>query len=114
MLAWVAHNTDDDGDSHYVVFADTRGDAKQAGHAAVSSDWPCDWTSVRVKRAPEWDGREKNPPTRAELFKSGWTFQCSSCEAHVDVDVEAPGGWDDEGDEPVCTTCATRAKEKRA
>ena len=73
MKAWYLEIKDGD-DGRYVVFADTRNDARAQ---ADSNDMMYDrWIDIQATRAPQWDGKENLPKRELdkELWRDGWTW----------------------------------------
>lgn len=94
-----------------IRFADTASKARaDASHTEEFHD--LDYVDIRAVRAPEFDGREENPPELRELVEEhGWWTRCSTCECRIDSDgahphgaSEVPAVWD--GEYPYCANCA--------
>ena len=78
-----------------IRFGDTAGKAKaKALHTDEFHD--ADLISLRATRAPEFDGRENNPPTLKELVEEfGWYTTCTDCEIKIDRSANPTDGWDE-------------------
>jgi hypothetical protein len=98
------------GDIAEIVFAETANRARSlsANRGVFDGHEYCD---LSAHRAPEFDGREANPPTLEELItKHGWQMECS-CGAIASA-----------SDEPVfrndqvvrCNSCASRCENCKA
>lgn len=94
----------DDGDHSAIVYAPTRGQARQRGAGSLDAEF----LDVSARRAPEFDDLAPAGPSDAQLFQSGWWFECNCGR----MAFQADGGEIING-EIVCETCveATRATQ---
>ncbi len=93
--AWLVEDPSSDEGEMVVVHAQTRGVAKKIGLAELNEHGYTEWTSLRVTRAPEFDGIYGDEMTRAQLA-AGWYHGCYTCREHVRSEV-VPGEVYDEG-----------------
>ena len=78
VRAWIVSTYDNEYSD--VVFAETRGQAK------AWADLPeCPFLDRRVHRAPALDQYRDKPggPTREDLRKHGWVYECDGCDTVV-------------------------------
>ncbi len=80
--AWCVEDPWDDECRKVIVHGSTRGVAKQIGLAELSEFSYPEWISVRVTRAPSFDGIYGDELTRAQLA-AGWYHGCYTCREHV-------------------------------
>lgn len=82
MKAW--HVSDGEGESHELVFAETRGKAKRHSLAYDLDDY----TSIRTTRAPYADDKEhaSDKEKTTLMLENGWYFECQQTGEWVDID----------------------------
>lgn len=88
LKAWAVRS--EDYETGCVVFAETRGKAHRLGVSELDEEW----TSIRVKRAPEFDELAPGPVTRLDYIARGWWTICacgSQCHADTEGTVIADG-----------------------
>lgn len=94
-----------------VVFADTANQARAWGGGNLDGS---EYIDRRARRAPEFDGREDNPPTMRELVEQhGWWAECRCCNRSVLCDTEG-AKWSDDSTVTCSPECAEAAKVRDA
>lgn len=87
----------DDGDHSAIVYAPTRGQARQRGAGSLDAEF----LDVSARRAPEFDELAPTGPSDAQLFlRFGWWFECNCGRMAVQAD-----GGDIINGEITCDTC---------
>lgn len=81
LKAWAVRS--EDYETGCVVFAETRGKAHRLGVSELDEEW----TSIRVKRAPEFDDLAPGPLTDLQYFQRGWWLHCA-CGSQCHPDIE--------------------------
>ena len=84
--AWVAKSLCPTEGCAVVVFGETESKAKYAAIPDLCDIGESDgYLDIKVRRFPEMDGREDDPPLLQELVEQhGWWTQCNWCECYID------------------------------
>jgi hypothetical protein len=95
MKAWIVTDEGSGEGFSTVVFAVSANDARSK--AAGTDEMNCSqYMEVSARRAPEFDGRESDPPTTRELVeKHGWYQTCDGCGCMVCED--SARRWSEDG-----------------
>lgn len=97
-----------------VVWAETRGKAKQASIFWSGPSEHYEWTEIKARRIPALDGKRENEVTTAEAIQAGLPITCLRCHRVLTMaDVEAGHVVGFGPYVALCRPCADQRQEER-